>query len=77
MTILFLMIHGKGYGRLRKIVVKVLYYIRSKWQVEPELIVSLKYYKLCILASDRKWEPGLIVMVRIVKLGIRWIGSQC
>ena len=41
---------------------EVIYYIRSKWQVEPELIVSLKYYQLCILASNQKWETGLVVM---------------
>ena len=36
-------------------------------QVEPELILSLKYYQLRILASNWKCETGLVVMAaRIV-----------
>ena len=32
-----------------------------------ELIVSVKYYQLRILAPNRKWDTGLVVMaVRIV-----------
>ena len=38
------------------IVSKVIDYIRSKLQVEPKLILSLKYYQLRILASNRQWE---------------------
>ena len=41
---------------------EVIYYIRSKWQVEPEINLSLKYYQLRILASNRKWETGLVVI---------------
>ena len=38
----------------------------SRAQVEPQ-ILSLKYYQLRILASNRKWDTGLVVMVaRIV-----------
>ena len=52
----------------------VIYYIRSKWQVEPELILSLKYYQLRILASNQKWDTGLVVMAACIVLpGIRWI----
>ena len=43
------------------IFLEVIYY-RSKWQVEPEINLSLKYYQLRILASNRKWETGLVVI---------------
>ena len=44
------------------IVVKVIDYMRSKWQVEPKLNLSVNYIQLRILASNRKWETGLVVM---------------
>ena len=49
---------------------KVQFYITSKWQVEPELILSLKYYQLRVLASNRKWETGLVVMVARTMLSL-------
>ena len=53
--------------RATAIALKVIYYIRSKWQVEPKLLLSLKYYRLRILASNWEWEAGLVVMAtRIV-----------
>ena len=41
--------------------------MRSKWQVDPELILSLKCYQLRILPSNRNWETGLVFMA----------GTQC
>ena len=56
------------------IVLKVIFYITSKCQVEPKL---LKYYQLRVLASNRKWDSRLVLLAAcIVEPGIRWIGKE-